>query len=339
MFFYLCSVQPIYSFIVPIFNRPEELRELLESMSRLSGNIPFEIVVVEDGSTISSEKIATEYSKKLNLHYFYKNNTGPGDSRNFGMRKARADYFLILDSDVILPPEYLEEVDRFLKNHDVDCFGGPDAAHHSFGEIQKAINYAMTSFLSTGGIRGNKKAAKNFEPRSFNMGISKKAFEATGGFGKIHPGEDPDLSLRIKKLGFLIAFAPKVVVFHKRRIDWRNFFIQVYKFGKARPILTSWHPSSAKLVFWLPSLFILGLSMSIILSFFAVFWSFGIYLVYFLIVFLDATIKNKSTFIGVLSLRAVLTQFFGYGLGFLKATFYIRILKKTPQEVFPDLFF
>ncbi|HET8838235.1 MAG TPA: glycosyltransferase [Flavobacteriaceae bacterium] len=332
-------MRPTYSFIVPIYNRPEELRELLESISQLSGKIPFEVIVVEDGSTISSEEIAAEFSKKLNIRYFYKENTGPGDSRNFGMKNAHSDYFLILDSDVLLPPQYLQEVNFFLKENHVECFGGRDAAHESFGDLQKAINYVMTSFLTTGGIRGDKKAAKNFEPRSFNMGISRKAFEATGGFGKIHPGEDPDLSLRIKKMGFSTAFAPKVFVYHKRRIDWQKFYVQVNKFGKARPILTSWHRGSEKLVFWLPGLFMLALLFSIILSFFSIFWPLGIYIVYFLVVFLDAAIKNKSIFIGILALRALLTQFFGYGLGFFTSTFYIRLLRKEPKNAFPDLFF
>lgn len=328
-----------YSFVIPIYNRPEELRELLESMVQLSGEIPFEVVVVEDGSSLTSEKVARGFSVELNIRYFFKTNTGPGDSRNFGMRKAQGNYFLILDSDAVLPAEYLEETDAFLKSSYVDCFGGPDAAHQNFTPIQKAINYAMTSFLTTGGIRGNKKSKKNFEPRSFNMGISKKAFEATGGFGKIHPGEDPDLSIRIKKKGFETAFAERVFVYHKRRIDWNKFYVQVNKFGKTRPILTAWHPDSGKLTFWFPSVFVIGFLAAIILAFFKIYSGLILYGAYFLMIFLDASIKNKSIFIGLLSIRAVLTQFLGYGLGFLKATFYIRVLKRDPKKIFPKLFF
>ncbi|HET8808959.1 MAG TPA: glycosyltransferase [Flavobacteriaceae bacterium] len=331
-------MQRHYSFIVPIYNRPEELQELLESMARLSGEIPFEIVVVEDGSTEKSDAVVAEFPM-LDIRYFFKPNSGPGDSRNFGMRKATGDYFLILDSDVVLPNNYLQEVEAFLDQKFVDCFGGPDAAGQNFTPIQKAINYAMTSFLTTGGIRGNKKMAKNFEPRSFNMGISKKAFEATGGFGKIHPGEDPDLSIRIREKGFETAFAPKVFVFHKRRIDWGKFYVQVNKFGKTRPILTAWHPGSGKLAFWFPSLFVLGLLGSVLLALFGFYYGLLLYGIYFLIIFIDATTKNKCNIIGLLSVRAVLTQFIGYGLGFLKATFYIRVLKRDPKKVFPNLFF
>lgn len=328
-----------YSFIIPIFNRPHELQELLESMERLKGNIPFEVVVVEDGSTLKSEKIVTAFSERLTINYFYKPNTGPGDSRNFGMRHAHGNYFLILDSDVVLPEDYLMEVDAFLSQNKIDCFGGADAAEQNFTPVQKAINYAMTSFLTTGGIRGNKRATKNFEPRSFNMGISKKAFEATSGFGKIHPGEDPDLSLRIREKGFETAFCPKAFVYHKRRIDWGKFYVQVNKFGKTRPILTSWHPNSDKITFWFPSAFLIGLVLALVLTLFNFYYLLGCYACYFLLIFLDAAIQNKSIFIGVLSIKATLIQFFGYGLGFLKATFYIRILKRNPNKVFPSLFF
>lgn len=308
-------------------------------MSQLKGETSFEIIVVEDGSSITCEKVVAEYADRLNIQYFYKKNSGPGDSRNFGMRKAKANYFLILDSDVLLPPQYLVEVNLFLKENPVDCFGGFDAAHESFGNLQKAINYAMTSFLSTGGIRGNKKLTKNFEPRSFNMGISKTAFEATRGFGKIHPGEDPDLSLRIRKLGFLTAFAPNVFVYHKRRINWQKFYEQVNKFGKARPILTLWHPQSEKITFWFPTIFCFGFFLSVFLLFCGYLALFGVFLLYFVAIILDSAVKNKSILIGLISLRAVLTEFFGYGLGFLKSTFYIRLLKRNPQNQFPELFF
>lgn len=328
-----------YSFIIPIYNRPEELRELLESMEKLSGNIPFEVVVVEDGSTLKSDEVVAEFSENLTLNYCSKPNTGPGDSRNYGMRVAQGNYFLILDSDAVLPKEYLLEVDDFLSKNYVDCFGGPDAAQQNFTTTQKAINHAMTSFLTTGGVRGNKKTARHFEPRSFNMGISKKAFEATGGFGKIHPGEDPDLSLRIRKKGFETLFCPKAFVYHKRRIDWKKFYIQVNKFGKTRPILTAWHPGSGKLTFWFPGVFLIGFLLSVILTFFSFYLPTIIYLCYFFLVFLEAAIKNKCIFIGILSVWATLIQFFGYGLGFLKATLYIRILKMNPRKVFPNLFF
>lgn len=199
-------MQLYFSFIIPVYNRPNEIDELLESFSKLEYAKKYEIVIVEDGSSESSEEIVTKYHSQLNISYYFKNNSGPGDSRNYGMQKANGNYFIILDSDCILPKHYLNAVEKSLKNNPVDCFGGPDAAHASFSNLQKAINFSMTSFITTGGIRGHKKSVDKFQPRSFNMGLSKKAFEATQGFGRIHPGEDPDLSIRLWNLGFETAF-------------------------------------------------------------------------------------------------------------------------------------
>lgn len=329
-----------YSFIIPIYNRPEELRELLESMTKFLASPPFEVVVVEDGSSLKSDSVVEAFSDRLTISYYYKPNSGPGDSRNFGMRVAKGNYYLILDSDVVLPENYLQEVNTFLHQNYVDCFGGPDDANANFSPIQKAINHAMTSFLTTGGIRGNKKAEKQFEPRSFNMGISEKAFQATNGFGTIHPGEDPDLSIRIRKKGFETAFCGKAVVFHKRRIDWKKFYVQVHKFGTTRPILTQWHPGTGKIAFWFPTLFLGGFVLSIFLALvFKVYVFAGLYGLYLSLVFLEALLHYKQLKIAVFSVWATLVQFYGYGLGFLKGTFYIRILKKDPKKVFPYLFF
>ncbi|MAP54365.1 glycosyltransferase [Altibacter sp.] len=328
-----------YSFIIPVYNRPEETKELLESFSKMVTNIPFEVVIVEDGSTVPSEKIVQEYSETLPISYYFKENSGPGDSRNYGMNKAKGNYFIILDSDCLIPPHYLTTVDAFLSTYDVDCFGGADAAHPSFSDLQKAINYVMTSFLTTGGIRGSERSVQQFEPRSFNMGISKRAFEQTGGFGKIHPGEDPDLSQRIRKQGFKTAFVPNAYVYHKRRISWKKFYLQVKKFGLVRPILTTWHPNAAKVTFWLPSLFIAFAIASLVASIFLD-WKFIIPLSgYVLLLFFDATFKNKSLHIGMLAVVALFVQFFGYGISFLRSTFYIRLLKRDPQKQFPNLFF
>lgn len=299
----------------------------------------YEIVIVEDGSTISSEEIISEYASKLNVLYLKKQNTGPGDSRNYGMQSANGSFFLILDSDVVMPPHYLVAVDAYLDQNQVDCFGGPDAAEENFSAIQKAINFTMTSFLTTGGIRGKEKSVKSYEPRSFNMGISKKAFQKTKGFGKIHPGEDPDLSIRIKNAGYQIGFIKEAYVYHKRRIDWQKFYIQVNKFGKVRPILNDWHPGTSSVVFWLPSLFSLGVVVSLALVFFQIYVGVTVYAFYLLLIFIGSSIENKSLFIGILSLRATLTQFLGYGFGFLKSTYYIRIRSKDPKKVFPELFF
>ena len=332
-------MQPEYSFIIPVYNRPEEIRELLESMRKLISKVSFEVVIVEDGSSIRSDEVVRKYSEDLNISYYYKSNSGPGDSRNYGMKKAKANYFLILDSDVILPEYYLMKVHSFLSNNYYDCFGGPDAAHPSFSNVQKAIDYTMTSFFTTGGIRGGRKAVDEFQPRSFNMGISRKAFEASNGFGQIHPGEDPDLSLRLKKAGFRICLIPDAQVYHKRRIDWNKFFIQVKKFGLVRPILNKWHPGSSKITYWFPSLFILGLIFSLIMSITGEFFFLGVYLIYFMIIGIDAAIKTKSIYIGLLAIKAVLVQFTGYGLGFLYSTFKTSVLNKQPEKEFPQLFF
>ncbi len=328
-----------YSFIIPVFNRPQEIRELLESMLLLDFKEPFEVVIVEDGSTETAEKIVSEFWDKLNISYYYKKNSGPGDSRNFGMARAKSNYFIILDSDCLLPPDYLSNVDNFLSTKFYHCFGGADAAHSSFSPLQKAINYVMTSLLTTGGLRGNKKGIQKFEPRSFNMGISKEAFEATGGFGKIHPGEDPDLSQRILRAGFQTVFIPDAFVYHKRRISWSKFYLQVKKFGLARPILNRWHPSSSKITFWFPSLFLVFVFLSIFLGIFYN-WIFLVpFLGYIIAIFLDSSFKNKSPYIGFLSILAMFIQFFGYGMAFIKSFFFVSVLNKDPRKQFPFLFF
>ena len=240
-----------YSIIIPIYNRPDEIDELLQTLTQQTYTKPYEVVVVEDGSSIPCEHIITKYQNKLNISYFFKPNSGPGDSRNFGMQNATGDYFIIFDSDCLIPAHYLQTVDDFLNQQFVHCFGGPDAAHPSFTTIQKAINHTMTSFLTTGGVRGGSEKIDKFQPRSFNMGISKTAFELTNGFGKIHPGEDPDLSIRLWNLGYDTKLIPQAYVYHKRRIDIQKFYKQVNKFGKARPILDAWYPKQKKITYWL----------------------------------------------------------------------------------------
>lgn len=327
------------SFIIPVYNRPEEIKELLESFLVQDVSQEYEIVIVEDGSNETSERIVDTYKNKLQISYYFKPNTGPGDSRNFGMQKAKGNFFVLLDSDCILPPNYIHALKETLSKKTIDCFGGPDAAHESFSDLQKAINYTMTSYVTTGGIRGKNKAVHKFEPRSFNMGLSKNAFEATGGFGKIHPGEDPDLSLRLRKAGFETHFIKEVFVYHKRRISWSSFYTQVRKFGLVRPILSSWHPESAKITFWFPSIFVLFFFFSFVCLFFG-YWQFMSLLgFYFLLIFIDSSKTNKNLKIGFLSIKAVCYQFFGYGIAFLVSSFYIRVLKQDPQKRFPKLFF
>jgi len=328
-----------YSFIIPVYNRPDEIEELLTSMTALQFTKQYEVVIIEDGSTLSSEQVVAKFSKTLNISYYQKDNSGPGDSRNYGMRKAKGNFFLILDSDCILPENYLTEVDKSLSENYVDCFGGPDAAHESFSDIQKAINYVMTSFFTTGGIRGGKKSVDAFQPRSFNMGLSLKAFEVTKGFGKIHPGEDPDLTIRLWKKGFKTKLISNAFVYHKRRISWSKFHTQVQKFGKCRPILNHWHPETKKITYWFPTIFVTGVIFTLIALLLSHYFFVLLMGVYLTLIFIDSSVKNNNVKIGVLSVFALFIQFFGYGLGFLESTIKISILKQKPQEAFPYLFF
>ncbi|WP_367753351.1 glycosyltransferase family 2 protein [Flavobacterium sp. WC2430] len=329
----------LFSLIIPVYNRPDEVDELLESLSQTDYKEDFEIVLVEDGSSLKCDDVLQKYSAKLSISYYYKENSGPGDSRNFGMLKAKGDYFIIFDSDCIIPKQYLNEVDKALKENYVDCFGGPDKALDSFSDIQKAINFAMTSFLTTGGIRGGSEKIDKFQPRSFNMGLSRKAFEASNGFGNIHPGEDPDLSIRLWNLGFETKLFLNAYVYHKRRIDWEKFSIQVNKFGKARPILNSWYPKYNKLTFFFPSVFIIGFGLAVFLLIFTYDYLLKLYFVYFLILFIVSAYQNKSVKIGYLSIVAVWKQFYGYGLGFIESYIKVIVLKQKPQIAFPELFF
>ena len=328
-----------FSIIIPVFNRPNEIDELLESLTKTTYKSAFEIIIIEDGSTLNCKDIVSKFSTSLSISYYYKNNSGPGDSRNFGMSKASGDYFLLFDSDCIIPENYLQEVENELKINFVDCFGGPDKALKSFSNIQKAINFSMTSFLTTGGIRGGSEKISKFQPRSFNMGISKKAYLESNGFGNIHPGEDPDLSIRLWKLGYKTSLFKNAFVYHKRRIDWDKFSTQVSKFGKARPILNNWYPEYSKVTFWFPSLFVLGFIFSIISLFLLFDIPLKLYFAYFILVFIVSSIQNKNIIIGYYSVIAVCKQFFGYGLGFLESYFKIAVLGKNPQEAFPELFF
>ena len=328
-----------FSIIIPVYNRPDEIKELLESLAKTDYKSEFEVVIVEDGSTETCENIVNEFKILLNISYFVKENSGPGDSRNFGMRKAKGDYFLIFDSDCIIPIDYLSEVSRQLNLEFVDCFGGPDRALPSFSNVQKAIDFTMTSFLTTGGIRGGSTTIDRFQPRSFNMGLSKKAFEVSGGFGDIHPGEDPDLSIRLWKLGFDSKLFLKAYVYHKRRIDWDKFYLQVNKFGKARPILNNWYPEYNKITYFLPSLFLVGFYFSIFLLIFAQDLLLKLYFIYFIVLFLNSTYKSKNMIVGYLSVKAAWKQFSGYGFGFLESYLKIAVLKQLPERAFPELFF
>jgi len=328
-----------FSLIIPVFNRPDEIFELLQSLTKANYTKEFEVVVVEDGSTLSCEKEIAAFTNQLHISYYFKQNSGPGDSRNYGMKMAKGDYYIIFDSDCIIPPQYLSEVELALHSNFTHCFGGPDSALDSFSDIQKAINFAMTSFLTTGGIRGGSEKIDKFQPRSFNMGLSKVAFEASGGFGNIHPGEDPDLSIRLWKLGFETKLFSRAYVYHKRRIDWRKFEIQVGKFGKVRPILNSWYPEYSKITYFFPSVFIVGFYIAVLTAVVGFFYLLVLYAAYFLTILIVASVQTQSIKIGLYSVLAVWKQFYGYGNGFLISYLKIMILKREPRTVFPELFF
>lgn len=335
-----------FSVIIPIYNRPEELSELLISLSNQLFDQSFEIVVVEDGSNLKSDNVVKQFDKLLDIKYFFKENSGPGDSRNYGMRKATGNYFIILDSDCILPVNYLKEVQTALQNNFTDAYGGADAAHKSFTVIQKAINYSMTSLITTGGLRGSDKVKSKFQPRSFNMGISKKAFIQTSGFSKQHFGEDIDLTYKLWSKNFETQFIPNAFVYHKRRTSWKQFFKQTFNFGAARPVLNKMHPGSAKITYWFPSLFILGLLLAVFLFFNENNLLLNFYGVYFAVIFIDAIYKNwceslfcmKSFIIGIYAIVATLVQFLGYGIGFLRSSFRLDILNRSKENTFPRMF-
>ena len=308
-----------YSFIVPVYNRPDEVDELLESLTR-QAITDFEVIVVEDGSAIPCHDVCEKYRGLLNLHYFYKENSGPGQSRNYGVERAQGDYVLILDSDVVVPPGYLQAVEDELNAHEADAFGGPDAAHPSFTPKQKAISYSMTAFLTTGGIRGGKKKMDKFYPRSFNMGVRRSVSSQLGGFSKMRFGEDIDFSIRIFDNGYSCRLFPEAWVYHKRRTDFRKFFKQVYNSGIARINLYKKYPSSLKLVHLLPAVFTVGvflLCLSALLS--CSFVPLSLLLLYSILIFIDSSTHYRSIKIGFLSVGAAFTQLMGYGLGFIEA--------------------
>lgn len=307
-----------FSIIIPVYNRPQEIDELLQSLTKQTYSKKFEVVVVEDGSENISKEIVEKYSSELNIQYFLKNNTGAGASRNYGMQLATGNYFIIFDSDCIIPSRYLDAIENALTKKYTDAYGGADAAHESFTNIQKAINYSMTSLFTTGGIRGSKKSVDKFQPRSFNLGISKKAFGETKGFSKMKIGEDIDLTFRLWEHNFETQFIEEAFVYHKRRSTFRQFFKQTFAFGNGRPFLNKKYPETVKITYWFPSVFIVGFLLSLVFSIVGIHFFIGFYTAYFVIIFVDALIKNKSFKVAFLSIVTTLIQFSGYGFGFLK---------------------
>ena len=334
------------SIVVAVYERRDELTELLTSLAKQT-NKDFELVIVDDGSKNKLDAVCAKFQDQLDIKYYYKSNSGPGKSRNYGMEKASGDYFIFLDSDTIIPSTYIQSVYDELNTNYVDAFGGPDDADESFNAYQKAITFSMTSFLTTGGIRGGKKQVGKFQPRSFNMGISRKAYEVTGGFAAMRIGEDPDLSMRLWENGFETRLFQDSKVIHKRRTSLKKFAKQVYQFGVARPILNQRHPAYVKPTFWFPSLFFLGSLFAVctaILGFVFTTYQTILYipmycwLLYMVMIFISATIRFKSVKVGLLSMQTTLIQFFNYGYGFLKSQYKLNVLKQDPKKAFPTHF-
>lgn len=343
-----------YSIIVPVYNRPDEVDELLGSLTEQTEK-DFEVIIVEDGSSVTCEKVCNGYKATLDIHYFMKGNSGPGQSRNYGVARAKGEYVIILDSDVVLPPGYIESVSDELEKAPADAFGGPDKAHSSFTDIQKAISYSMTSFFTTGGIRGSKKKKLDkFYPRSFNMGVRRDVYNKLGGFSKMRFGEDIDFSIRIFKAGCKCRLFPESWVWHKRRTDFRKFFRQVYNSGIARINLYKKYPESLKLVHLLPMVFTVGVLGLVVIS--AVgrvlmhyddidrwYWLCAgpwlPILAYCLLIFVDSSKQNRSLKIGLESIAASFVQLMGYGFGFIEAWWKRCVLGKDEFSAFENTFY
>ena len=326
-----------YSFIIPVYNRPDEVDELLASLVHQTLR-DFEVIVVEDGSSVPCKDVVEKYRDALDVHYFDKSNSGPGQTRNYGAERSRGEYLLILDSDCILPPGYLTAVDEELRREPADTFGGPDRAHESFTDIQKAINYSMTSFFTTGGIRGGKKKMDKFYPRSFNMGVRREVYQRLGGFSPMRFGEDIDFSIRIFAAGCRCRLFPDAWVYHKRRTDFRKFFKQVHNSGIARINLYKKYPDSLKLVHLLPAAFTVGVAVLLLASPFCVYSLLPI-LLYALLVCVDATVRNRSLVIGLYAVVASFIQLIGYGTGFLRAWWQRCVRKRGEFEAFKKNFY
>ncbi len=356
-----------YSIVIPVYNRPDEVDELLSSLLSQSFQ-DFEVIVVEDGSKITCREVCDKYTGKLCLSYFMKPNSGPGQSRNYGAERANGEYLLILDSDVVLPKDYLQAIEDELNILPCEAFGGPDASHPSFTPVQKAISYSMTSFFTTGGIRGGKAKLDKFYPRSFNMGIRRDVYQTLGGFSQMRFGEDIDFSYRICEAGYKPRLFPKAWVWHKRRTDFRKFFRQVFNSGIARINLEKRHPGTMKLVHMLPMVFtvgVIGLVLLFILGLTMYFYGEWLdannlrptdnmhqgvgfcfciialfpLLLYSFIIFIDSSIKNRSFWVGILSIPAAFVQLMGYGLGFLKAWWKRIVLKQDEFTAFEKNFY
>jgi glycosyltransferase involved in cell wall biosynthesis len=315
-----------FSIIIPVYNRPDELRELLDSLTKQTV-LPFEVLVIEDGSTNKSDSVVADFASRLPVKYFFKPNSGQGFTRNYGFEQATGDYFVIFDSDAIIPQHYFETVSKHLRTEPgaaptLDAYGGPDAAHSDFTSVQKAISYSMTSPFTTGGIRGSKKnLGGTFHPRSFNMGLSRKVWETVGGYRISRMGEDIEFAIRIIENGFRTGLIPNAFIYHKRRTSFSQFFRQLRFFGRARINIARFYPAELKLVHWFPAIFTVGLAvvplfLLINTTLFAC--AVGLFILFSVLILLDATRQEKSLKVGLLSVVAAFVQLTGYGIGFIQ---------------------
>ncbi len=332
-------MNPSISIIVAIFNRKDELFELLNSLSHQTDK-DFEVIIVDDGSRIDLNPTIHQFEEMLTIQYFRKKNSGPGLSRNYGAKRAKNDWLVFVDSDVIVETNYIENIKKDIQETPCDAFGGADKAHRGFNLMQKAISYSMTSVFTTGGIRGNKKSVSKFQPRSFNMGVRKEAFEKVGGFSEMRIGEDPDLSMTLWENGFTTAFFDNIGVYHKRRVDFGKFSQQVYQFGCARPILNQRHPKYVKISFAFPTLFLLGFALGFVeYLFLRKGFVMAMYGLYTWLVFFHALWKTKNISIAGMAVISTYIQMFSYGYGFLKSWIMLNVFKLDPEEAFPNHFY
>ena len=331
-------MQKTISIVVAIFNRKDELFELLNSLIAQTDK-DFEVIIVDDGSFVDLLPTVETFKEMLNIQYFKKANSGPGLSRNYGANRAKNDWLVFVDSDVIVEKDYIENIKKNLEKTDCAAFGGADKAHKGFNLLQKAISYSMTSVFTTGGIRGSKKAVTRFQPRSFNMGVNKEIFLKIGGFSEMRIGEDPDLSMTIWENGYQTAFFDDIGVYHNRRTDLGKFSKQVYQFGCARPILNQRHPDYVKPTFWFPTLFLLGYVAGI-LEYFLLQKGFVLacYGFYTLVIFLHALYLTKNIAIAAQAIITTYIQMFSYGYGFLESWVKLNVLKMKPEDAFPKHF-
>lgn len=314
-----------FSVVIPVYNRPDELHEVLSSLVSQSFK-DFEVIVIDDGSTISSRSVIERFQKNLTLTFLTLPNQGQGFARNDGMKAAKGSFFIILDSDVSLPLTYLEVLKKAIHERNLDAFGGPDAANDHFGSLQKGMDFAMTSFWTTGGIRGKLKDASKFQARGFNMGVSKTVFETTGGFLDPNKGEDIEWSIRIKKAGYKLELIEEAFVYHKRKSTLKSFAKQAFSFGRNRVNVSRYHPEAIKAVHLLPSFFLLFsevtlISGVLILEIFPFLVS--LLALWSIAVLVSSTKKYKSFLVGFYSLITSFTQLWSYGLGLL-----VELVKK-----------